>query len=187
MELTQEAFDKIKADLTEARAQAAAAAKEAAGYKAQVEQIPTLQQQITQANERIAALGADKDAHLALVDAGVTDSSVRDYTLHLYGKDRAAAGDKAPEFKDWLTGVKAKPPAILAPFLMPAQAAAPATSGAPAPPAAPTAPAGVRTEAGTRPAPTPPSPYSPGSVASMSRDEFKAQRPQLVEALRGAR
>lgn len=185
--MTDEEIAKLKTDLTEARAQAAAAAKEAAGWKAQAEQLPTLQQQITQANERIAALGADKDAHLALVDAGVTDSSVRDYTLHLYGKDRAAAGDKAPAFADWLTGVKAKPPPVLAPFLSPAQAAAPATPGAPAAPTAPPAPPGVRTEAGTRPPPTPPSPYTPGSVANMSREEFRAQRPQLVEGLRGAR
>lgn len=166
--MTDEEIAKLKTDLTEARAQAAAAAKEAAGWKAQAEQLPTLQQQIAQANERIAALGADRDAHLALVDAGVTDPSVRDYSLHLYGRHRAEAGDKAQPFGDWLAATKAAPPAILAPFLAPAAQAAP---GAPPAPGTPPAPPRANTEAGVKPSPSAPAPWSAGAIANLPPTE----------------
>lgn len=170
--------DKLKAEkdrasslqeqLTEAKAAAAAAAKDAGNLKAQADGVPALQEQIATLRADLERTRNEGAATAAMLEAGVNDGSVRDYMLHLHGKHRAEAGDKAQAFGDWFAAQAAAPPAVLAPFVKPAD------------PAAPKAPQQPRTETGARPAPVPPSPYTPGSVASMQQADFKARRAELV-------
>lgn len=183
--------------LTEAKALAASATKEVAGLKAQVDGIPELQAQIQTLRSDLDRTRTEGAAHTAMLESGVDDGSVRDYALHQFAKATAEAGDKAPEFSAWWEGQVAKPSAVLKPFLErtttpPAGDGAGAGDGAPAAgaaagdaatKAAEAAKAAAGADAGARPNPPTPSPWSPGAVSNMSRDEFKAQRETLVKGL----
>jgi hypothetical protein len=179
----EERASTLQAQLTEVSATAASAAKEAKNLKAQVDGIPTLQEQVQRLTAELDTTRAEGAAHTAMLESGINDGSVRDYALHLYSKARAEAGDKAPDFAAWWDGQKAEPSAVLRPFLeQPAAATATATAEpakeASAEPAAAATPP-PSGQAGVRPSPAPPSPFAPGSIAQMSREDFAARKAEF--------
>ena len=178
----------LQEQLTEAKALAASSAKEAGQLKAQADGIPELQTQIQTLRADLDRTRTEGAAHTAMLESGVSDGSVRDYAMHLYSKARTEAGDKAPDFATWWGEQASAPNAVLKPFLAPEQSSPDgggATETPTTPPAAatPPPPSAPGPDAGAKQAPSTPAPYSPGRVASMSRDEFKAQRETLLKGL----
>jgi hypothetical protein len=168
----------LRSELTEAKAQAASASKEAAGLKAQADGVPGLQEQVATLRAELEATKHTATAVQLMGDAGVKDPDVRDYMLHRYGKHQAEAGEKAQGFDDWWKAQTAEPPAVLRPYL----------ASGDEPPAAPATPAPRNTEAGVKPTPDPPPAYTPGSIANMPREEFRASMGKFVsEAQAGLR
>ena len=169
--------------LTDARTATAAAKEAAAKLKtadATAESLTRLQAEHASLRASSEAATAKSAAHVAMLGAGVTDESVRDYMLHRYDTARGAAGEKGLEWAKWWAAQLAEPPTVLRSALPAAAPAAP-----PPPPAGGKPPAAPGSEQrGVTPPPTPPSPWSPGSIASMSSADWKAQK---AEILKGAR
>jgi len=161
------------------------ATKERDQFAAQVEGIGDLRSELETARGEIATTSSTSAAHIAMLEAGVRSQSVREFMLYQHNQHKAAEGDKAKQWGDWWTGQLEAPPEVLQAHLagtptpaaeQPAQAAAPAAQQQPARPQ----PAANN---GAQPAPPPAQRYAPGSIASMSTAEFKANRDQILADL----
>ncbi len=182
----------LQEQLTTVQTDLKTTARERDGFKAQAEGVPGLQEQVAALQSKLDTTGDQSAAHIAMLEAGVRDASVRDYLLFQYDRHRSEAGEKAQEWSGWWAKTVEEPPAVLATTLadgasapVSAETAPTAVDGkTPAPEAATTAPPPVSGEqAGVRPTPTPPSPWSPGSIARMGRDEWAQQKDELLAGL----
>lgn len=178
----EERATSLQSQLTEASATAASATKEAANLKAQVDGIPGLQEQLTSMKTELDTSKSNGSAHTAMLESGIKDGSVRDFTMHQYKAHKAEAGDKAQDFKTWWAGQLKTPSAILKPFLAGDAGAGDAGAGD-AGGAGAGAGGAAGTEKGVKQSPSTPSPWSPGAVTSMSKEDFKAQKAELLKSV----
>jgi len=174
--IAEEQVASLQTQLTESLATAASVTKERDNLTAQVEGISDLQSKLQGMQAELDSTKADSTAHRAMLESGIKDSSVRDFTMHQFNAHKAEAGEDAQDFTTWWDAQIKAPSAILKPFL--------ATDGeAAAVIEAPAAKVSLSGEKGVVKAPATPSPYSPGSVASMSREEFQANKAELLKGL----
>ena len=153
-----------------------AAIEELAGLRASVTELKAghssaldaLQAEVAAATERAAALEADKSWSDNLVDLareGITDPEITEFLRYKY--DHAEKADDAT-FGGWFAEYKATEPAVLRPF-----------TGTPAPgkAAAPKAVDGTSTPGSAKPP-------SAEDILSMSREEWAAQKDNLIKTVK---
>jgi hypothetical protein len=164
--------------LSEVQAQIKTLTKERDQFGAQVEGIGDLRAELETARTDLASGSATSTAHIAMLEAGVTKGSVRDFALFQHQQHVKAEGDKAKPWGDWWEGNREGMIADLAPQQ--------ATATEPAPPAQPAAPA-AQPMANNGAQPTPPAPqnYTPGMYATMSSADWTAQKAQILSDLKG--
>ena len=169
----------VEEKLTAAENSIKGIAKERDQYKATAAGVEAQEAALEKLRGELEAAKGQSAADLAMADAGIKDRSVRDFLRYQHGQHSAEAGDKAQDFASWFDGQVKDPSPVLAAALPKAGDASPASE----PTAEPAAPA-HRTEGGVKPPPSPPSPYAPGSIASMSRDEWNAQKESLLQGIK---
>ena len=177
-------YDSLREQHAAAEASIKGIAKERDGFKAQAGSVEALQATADKLRADLEAATGRADHDLTMADAGVRDPKLRKYLRYQFGEHLEDAGEKAQEFGAWWAAQQADPGPVLAAALAPADAPAQPPDAHTEPAAPPPARNGaVRTEAGVRPTPAPPSPYTPGSVSGMSRDEFAAAKKDLLAGL----
>ena len=122
---------------------------------------------------KVGQQAATNQAHMDMLQAGVTDPEVRDYAWHRFGQQ----GEDGKPWDKWWSKQQTEPSAVLKPFLAPEQSAPPVETAPQVEPAAPSAP---MSNNGAKPTPPAPQAYTPGSIASLPRE---ARKQALSEAL----
>ena len=158
-------------------------------HEAQAGVLDGLRSELGQARSALDSANRTNSAHMAMMEAGVKDSGVRDYMIFQHQQHKTQAGDNAATWGDWWEGQVTAKPEVLRPFLSPptqAEPAAPAHAE-PAPSAAhPHTPASApTTNNGAQTTPPPPPDYVPGSIANMSLSDFRANRESIVASVNG--
>lgn len=170
----------VEEKLAAAEASIKGIAKERDTYKATAAGVEAQEAALTKLRAELDAAKGQGAADLAMADAGIKDRSVRDFLRFQHGQHASEAGEKALDFGAWFEGRLDSPDPVLAAALPQQQAPSNGVEHA----EAPSAPAGPpRTEAGVKPSPSPPSPYAPGQIAAMSREEFAAHKDELLRGL----
>jgi len=177
----EEQIGALQAQLTEAQATAASAAKEAEQAKSHIERASKLEADLESLRGELDKTRAQGQAHAAMLEAGVTDASVRDYMLHVHSQQPEG---EAKEWGDWWESQIKEPPGVLRPYVRTGEGEDRAAGGPPPP--APPAPGSGSGNRGAAPPPKPPSEIAPGSVAKMSREEFAARKADLIASVKGA-
>ncbi len=165
--------------LAEVQAQVKTLTKERDQFGAQVEGIADLRAEVESLRAKSATDAATSAAHISMLEAGVSKSSVRDFALFQHQQHVKAEGDKAQVWGDWW---EANREAMIA-DLAPGQPAAPAPEVAaqPAPPAPPAQPLANN---GAQPPPPAPQTYTPGMYAQMSPADWAANKADILASLK---
>lgn len=169
----------LQTQLTEALAVGASMTQERDNLKTQTEGMTDLQAKIESMQAELDTTKANGAAHRAMLEAGLKDSSVRDFTMHQFKAHQQEAGDEAKDFGAWWEGQVSEPSSILKPFLnAPVAAVEAAPEAAPAP-----KPAVLTGERGIQAPPSVPAPYAPGAVSGMTKEQFQANKAELLKGI----
>ena len=165
------------ADLT---TQIKAASKERDQFAAQVEGIGDLRAELERARSDLGSERHTSQAHVSMLEAGVSRQRIRDFVIHEHAKHQEAEGDKAKQWGDWWDANRTE---LLADF-QPQTAAAPAPEQAATEPATESAaapvPAHPQANNGAQPVPAPAQNYVPGSISGLSLDDWTANKAELL-------
>jgi hypothetical protein len=168
----------LTAELAELRPAAAAWETKAGAFQAELASVSDVVTQFAdlQAKHADAATGWGQER--VLLGAGISDPDVGDVLRAKFSK-----ATEPGEFSEWFEREGRSSPLVSA-FLSP-QAAAPTlqTGEAPAPPA-PTSPQMPNANAGRKPAPPAAQAYTPGSISSMSIEEFRRNKDSLMNGVK---
>lgn len=164
--------------LSDVQAQIKTLTKERDQFSAQVEGIGDLRAELETARTDLASGSATSTAHIAMLEAGVTKGSVRDFALFQHQQHVKAEGDKAKPWGDWWESNREGMIADLAP-----QQAAATEPAEPAQVAA--APAQPMANNGAQPSPPAPQNYTPGMYANMNDADWKASKAEALASLKG--
>ena len=168
----------LTAELNELRPTASAWEQKAGAFQAELAaaseattQLAELQAKHTEASSR---WGQDR----VLLGAGIKDADVSDVL-----RSKFARAEEPGEFSDWFEREGQHTPLVAA-FLTPPPAAQPDPQLAEATPPAPTSPQMPNANGGRKPAPPAAQAYTPGSISSMSIEEFRRNRDTLVNGIK---
>ena len=162
--------------LAELQASIKATTKERDQFAAQVEGIGDLRAELDKARADLTNSNNTSTAHISMLEAGVTKSSVRDFALFQHQQHVKAEGEKAQAWGDWWEANREGMIADLAP----GQPAAPAPEVA----AQPAAPAQPMANNGAQPTPPAPQTYTPGQYAQMSTADWNANKADILASLK---
>ena len=165
--------------LAEVQAQIKTLTKERDQFGAQVEGIADLRAEVESLRAKSATDTATSTAHISMLEAGVTKSSVRDFALFQHQQHVKAEGDKAQAWGDWWDSNREGLLADLAPAT--AIEPAPQAQAAPEPPPAPAQPMANN---GAQPTPPAPQSYTPGQYAQMTDADWKANKAEILASLK---
>ena len=167
----------LTAELNELRPTASAWEQKAGAFQAELAaaseataQLAELQAKHTEASSR---WGQDR----VLLGAGIKDADVSDVL-----RSKFARAEEPGEFSDWFEREGQHTPLVAA-FLSPKPTAQIDPHSADPVPPAPTSPAMPQSNAGRKPAPPAAQPFTPGSISSMSIEEFRRNKDSLINGL----
>jgi hypothetical protein len=167
----------LTAELAELRPAAAAWETKAGAFQAELTTLTEVRSQFDTLQAKHAEAETTWGQERVLLGAGITDSDVGDVLRAKFSK-----ATEPGEFSDWFEREGRSSPLVSA-FLSP-QAAAPTLQPGEAPdPPAPTSPAMPQSNAGRKPAPPAAQPFTPGSISSMSIEEFRRNKDSLINGL----
>jgi hypothetical protein len=162
-----ERFQAVNEQRKEAQAEIAQLKQQLADVQKQAGAADALFSQLEVVNKTLQTERETWNQERSLMSAGLLDKEARDLAVWSYSR---IEGDDKPPLNDWLEGMKADPekvPAYLAPYLGGKQEQKP------------TAPPMPDTNRGAVPSTMENGAYQKGSIASMSIEEYKAQREKI--------
>ena len=174
----RESRNALTAALEELRPAASAWEKKAGAFHAELETLSEVRAQFdglqTKHSEAEARWGQDR----VLLGAGIKDPDVSDVL-----RSKFARAEAPGEFSDWFEREGRLTPLVSA-FLSPQGGApSPPTEADPSPPAQ-ASPAMPDSTNGRKPAPPAAQPFTPGSISSMSIEEFRRNKDSLINGLK---
>jgi len=167
----------LTAELAELRPTAAAWEQKAGAFQAELETLSEVRSQFDGLQSKHAEAEARWGQDRVLLGAGIKDADVSDVL-----RSKFARATEPGEFSDWFEREGRNTPLVAA-FLSPQPAQLDPHPADPVPPA-PTSPAMPQSNAGRKPAPPAAQPYTPGSISSMSIEEFRRNKDSLINGLK---
>ena len=168
----------LTAELAELRPTASAWEQKAGAFQAELETLSEVRSQLDGLQSKHAEAEARWGQDRVLLGAGIKDADVSDVL-----RSKFARAEEPGEFSDWFEREGRNTPLVAA-FLSPQSSTQADPHLADPVPLAPTSPQMPQANAGRKPAPPAAQPYTPGSIASMSRDEFRRQKDSLLNGLK---
>jgi len=167
----------LTAELAELRPAAAAWETKAGAFQAELETLSEVRSQFDGLQSKHAEAESRWGQDRVLLGAGIKDADVSDVL-----RSKFARAEQPGEFSDWFEREGRNTPLVSA-FLSPKPTAQiDPHSADPAPPA-PTSPAMPDSNNGRKPAPPAAQPFTPGSISSMSIEEFRRNKDTLINGL----
>ena len=168
-----------RSELTDVKTEVSAWEKKSSAFKAEAEVAQSIREQLSSLQDSHKQAESKWQQDRVLLSAGIADEDVMD-TL----RAKFSRAEDPGEFGDWFKAEGSQTPLVQA-FLGRNGAAQPApdlaaeASPSPleAPPSRSAAPASNN---GSKPSPGPAQPYSPGSITNMSREEFAANKADIL-------
>lgn len=167
----------LTAELAELRPTAAAWEQKAGAFQAELETLSEVRSQFDGLQSKHAEAEARWGQDRVLLGAGIKDADVSDVL-----RSKFARATEPGEFSDWFEREGRNTPLVAA-FLSPQPPQLDPHPADPVPPA-PTSPAMPQSNAGRKPAPPAAQPYTPGSISSMSIEEFRRNKDSLINGLK---
>ncbi len=167
----------LTAELAELRPTAAAWEQKAGAFQAELETLSEVRSQFDGLQSKHAEAEARWGQDRVLLGAGIKDADVSDVL-----RSKFARAEEPGEFSDWFEREGRNTPLVAA-FLSPQPTQLDPHPADPVPPA-PTSPAMPQSNAGRKPAPPAAQPFTPGSISSMSIEEFRRNKDSLINGLK---
>ncbi len=167
----------LTAELNELRPTASAWEQKAGAFQAELETLSEVRSQFDGLQARHAEAEARWGQDRVLLGAGIKDADVSDVL-----RSKFARAEEPGEFSDWFEREGRNTPLVAA-FLSPQPTQLDPHPADPAPPA-PTSPQMPQSNAGRKPAPPAAQPFTPGSISSMSIEEFRRNKDSLINGLK---
>jgi len=167
----------LTAELAELRPTASAWEQKAGAFQAELETLSEVRSQLDGLQSKHAEAEARWGQDRVLLGAGIKDADVSDVL-----RSKFARAEEPGEFSDWFEREGRNTPLVAA-FLSPQPTQLDPHPADPASPA-PTSPQMPQSNAGRKPAPPAAQPYTPGSIASMSHEEYLLKRADLLNGLK---
>jgi len=167
----------LTAELAELRPTAAAWEQKAGAFQAELETLSEVRSQFDGLQSKHAEAEARWGQDRVLLGAGIKDADVSDVL-----RSKFARATEPGEFSDWFEREGRNTPLVAA-FLSPQPTQLDPHPADPVPPA-PTSPQMPQSNAGRKPAPPAAQPYTPGSISSMSIEEFRRNKDSLINGLK---
>jgi hypothetical protein len=179
----REARNSLQAELETLRTTSADWEKKTGALQAELETLTEVRTQLDGLQTKHAEAQTRWGQDRVLLTAGISDADAGDVLRRRY-----AAAENPGEFQDWFEQEGRQIP-LIASYLSPPQPKADAsqvqpTAEPPAQATTPAAPAMPQSNNGRKPAPPAAQPYTPGSIAGMSREEFRAQKDSLMSGVK---
>jgi len=168
----------LTAELAELRPAATAWETKAGAAQAELALLASVRSEFDTLQAKHSEAATSWGQERVLLGAGISDPDATNTLRNHY-----STATEPGEFSEWFEREGRQIP-IIASFLSPPQAAfqATPTSVDPAPPA-PTSPAMPDSNNGRKPAPPAAQPFTPGSISSMSIEEFRRNKDTLINGL----
>ena len=177
----REARNSLQTELEALRTTSAEWEKKTGALQAELETLSEVRSQFdglqAKHTEAEARWGQDR----VLLTAGISDPDAGDVLRRRY-----AAAESPGEFQDWFEQEGRQIP-LIASYLTPtpsADASQVQPTGEPPAQAPPSTPAMPSSNNARKPAPPAAQPYTPGSISSMSREEFRSKRAELMNGVK---
>ncbi len=167
----------LTAELAELRPTASAWEQKAGAFQAELETLSEVRSQLVGLQSKHAEAEARWGQDRVLLGAGIKDADVSDVL-----RSKFARAEEPGEFSDWFEREGRNTPLVAA-FLSPQPTQLDPHPADPVPPA-PTSPAMPQSNAGRKPAPPAAQPFTPGSISSMSIEEFRRNKDSLINGLK---
>ncbi len=167
----------LTAELNELRPTASAWEQKAGAFQAELETLSEVRSQFDGLQAKHAEAEARWGQDRVLLGAGIKDADVSDVL-----RSKFARATEPGEFSDWFEREGRNTPLVAA-FLSPQPTQLDPHPADPVPPA-PTSPAMPQSNAGRKPAPPAAQPFTPGSISSMSIEEFRRNKDSLINGLK---
>ncbi len=167
----------LTAELAELRPTASAWEQKAGAFQAELETLSEVRSQLDGLQSKHAEAEARWGQDRVLLGAGIKDADVSDVL-----RSKFARATEPGEFSDWFEREGRNTPLVAA-FLSPQPTQLDPHPADPVPPA-PTSPAMPQSNAGRKPAPPAAQPFTPGSISSMSIEEFRRNKDSLINGLK---
>ena len=168
----------LTAELNELRPTASAWEQKAGAFQAELETLSEVRSQFDGLQSKHAEAESRWGQDRVLLGAGIKDADVSDVL-----RSKFARAEEPGEFSDWFEREGRNTPLVSA-FLSPKPTAQIDPHPADPVPPAPTSPQMPQANAGRKPAPPAAQAYTPGSISSMSIEEFRRNRDTLVNGIK---
>jgi hypothetical protein len=167
----------LTAELNELRPTASAWEQKAGAFQAELETLSEVRSQFDGLQSKHAEAESRWGQDRVLLGAGIKDADVSDVLRSKY-----ARAEEPGEFADWFEREGRNTPLVSA-FLSPKPTQIDPHPADPVPPAL-TSPAMPQANAGRKPAPPAAQAYTPGSISSMSIEEFRRNKDSLMNGVK---
>jgi len=179
----REARNSLQTELEQLRTTSSDWEKKTGALQAELETLTEVRAQLDGLQTKHAEAQTRWGQDRVLLTAGISDADAGDVLRRRY-----AAAENPGEFQDWFEQEGRQIP-LIASYLSPqpqaaASQAQPTTAEPPAQATTSAAPAMPQSNNGRKPAPPAAQPYTPGSIAGMSREEFRAQKDSLMNGVK---
>ena len=178
----REARNSLQTELEQLRTTSSDWEKKTGALQAELETLTEVRSQLDGLQTKHAEAQTRWGQDRVLLTAGISDPDAGDVLRRRY-----AAAENPGEFQDWFEQEGRQIPLIASYLSPPAEAGASQVQPTAEPPAqaiTPAAPAMPQSNNGRKPAPPAAQPYTPGSIAGMSREEFRAQKETLLNGIK---